>query len=254
MIIWEELMEDLYNYMKWGDYNKVIANLASMALPENWSFPNQDSNGILKNYLSHTFDKLVEEGKLIETDSYCAFNTGLFTKYFEEIFVYGDLVDPCGIDKFYFNCFCTQYELGKFRVNQVPQRADYFRHPELLIFDWHYPIRVQYSHILDDERNAKRLPKIIVDSKLPLQTLTGVIDNSIKRVIANYKLAVPQYFNGRIQLLIPLYFEDDTRPDLALVLTKSDDGYYLGHTCLTLDMAYNNARLIAKPESNWLVP
>ncbi|WP_374047970.1 DUF3825 domain-containing protein [uncultured Thomasclavelia sp.] len=24
-------------------------------------------------------------------------------------------------------------------------------------------------------------------------------------------------------------------------------------TCLTLDMAYNNTRLIAKPESNWLV-
>ncbi|MCI8485491.1 MAG: DUF3825 domain-containing protein, partial [Lachnospiraceae bacterium] len=23
-------------------------------------------------------------------------------------------------------------------------------------------------------------------------------------------------------------------------------------TCITLDMAYNNARLIAKPESNWL--
>lgn len=28
--------------------------------------------------------------------------------------------------------------------------------------------------------------------------------------------------------------------------------YYQGHTCLTLDMAYNNARLIARPNSDWL--
>ena len=37
----------------------------------------------------------------------------------------------------------------------------------------------------------------------------------------------------------------------ALTVTKVGN-YYQGHTCLTLDMAYNNARLIAKPESNWL--
>ena len=30
------------------------------------------------------------------------------------------------------------------------------------------------------------------------------------------------------------------------------NGYYQGHTCLTLDMAYNNARLIVKSESTWL--
>ena len=42
-------------------------------------------------------------------------------------------------------------------------------------------------------------------------------------------------------------------PDLALVVTKNSSGnFYQGHTCLTLEMAYNNARLIAKPDSNWL--
>jgi len=76
--------------------------------------------------------------------------------------------------------------------------------------------------------------------------------NNIK-VIANYKLAVPQYFNGKIQLLIPLYFSKEEKPDLTLVLTKMD-GYYQAHTCLTMEMAYNNARLIAKPDSSWLVP
>jgi hypothetical protein len=88
---------------------------------------------------------------------------------------------------------------------------------------------------------------------MKLKIFTGVVDTSIKKVVANYKLAVPQYHEKKIQLLIPLFFENDNKPDLALVLTKKD-GYYQGHTCLTLDMAYNNARLIAKPESNWLCP
>ena len=41
------------------------------------------------------------------------------------------------------------------------------------------------------------------------------------------------------------------RQDVAIAVTKKDNSYQ-GHTCLTLDMAYNNARLIAKPESTWL--
>lgn len=76
-----------------------------------------------------------------------------------------------------------------------------------------------------------------------------------KKVSANYKIAVPQYFNGKIQLLLPLCLKDGKTPDLALVVTKNDKGnFYQGHTCLTMDMAYNNARLIARSESNWLVP
>ena len=72
-----------------------------------------------------------------------------------------------------------------------------------------------------------------------------------KKVSANYKLAIPQYYEGKIQLLLPLCLEDDETPSLALTVTKVGN-FYQGHTCLTLDMAYNNARLIAKPESNWL--
>ena len=40
-------------------------------------------------------------------------------------------------------------------------------------------------------------------------------------------------------------------PDLAMTLTIMD-GYYLGNTCLTLEMAYLNARLVARPTARWL--
>ena len=36
---------------------------------------------------------------------------------------------------------------------------------------------------------------------------------------------------------------------------KTEDGSkYLGRTCLTLKMAYHNARLLAKIHSSWLYP
>ena len=66
---------------------------------------------------------------------------------------------------------------------------------------------------------------------------------------------MPQLYRGKIQLLAPLYLTNPNNPDLALVLSLSDDKtVYYGHTCLTIEMAYNNARLIARPDSYWLQP
>ena len=41
--------------------------------------------------------------------------------------------------------------------------------------------------------------------------------------------------------------------DLALTVSREGD-VYLASTVLTLDMAYNNARLVARPDSDWLTP
>ena len=90
-------------------------------------------------------------------------------------------------------------------------------------------------------RYAKNLLAIVI----------GSIEIMKMKISMNYKLAIPQYYNNQIQLLLPLYLLGNETPDLALAVTKVGDRYQ-GHTCLTLDMAYNNARLIAKPESNWL--
>ena len=85
--------------------------------------------------------------------------------------------------------------------------------------------------------------------------LVGSIDEVRKRVRTNYKIAVPQYYDGKIQLLLPLCLTAGSpNPDLALVVHKLNDNTYTARTCLTLKMAYNNARLIVKPQSNWLKP
>lgn len=41
------------------------------------------------------------------------------------------------------------------------------------------------------------------------------------------------------------------QPELALTICR-EDGFYSARTCLTLDMAYNNARQICRPMASWL--
>ena len=55
-----------------------------------------------------------------------------------------------------------------------------------------------------------------------------------------------------MSLLLPLDLTDDERPDVALVVELVESGAYLGQTILTMNMAYNNARLISRPDSDWL--
>lgn len=62
-------------------------------------------------------------------------------------------------------------------------------------------------------------------------------------------MAGAQFYGGRIQLLLPLSLTVD-KPELALTIQR-ENGFYAARTCLTLDMAYNNARLICHPEISW---
>lgn len=43
---------------------------------------------------------------------------------------------------------------------------------------------------------------------------------SKKKISANYKLAIPQYYEGKIQLLLPLCLMSDDKPDVAIAVTK----------------------------------
>lgn len=226
------------------NWNNYTEELSKKAHTENWSNKTYPNNGILTNYIVKTYDKLTDEKKIIIGTNYALFNTGLFTKYYEPIYAYQSGTEIS---------FLTAYELGGIGITERPERANYFESPDLLLFDWHYTIDVHYPHILEDKGNQKRIPKEVLESKNIVNTLDGAINKMKKKVSANYKLAIPQYYEGKIQLLLPLCLADDDIPDLALVVPKTNN-VYRGHTCLTLDMAYNNARLIAKPESNWLNP
>ena len=138
---------------------------------------------------------------------------------------------------------------------KLPEMAFYWEDPTKLIFDPRKELIVNVEHIIQD--NKARFPNPF--STMPDYQLQLIIDGSVKaareRLRRNYKIAVPQYFitSGTIQLLIPLCLAAQDTADLAIVV--EDYGtMYRASTCLTLDQAMNNARLLARPDRDWLNP
>ena len=89
------------------------------------------------------------------------------------------------------------------------------------------------------------------------------LDDAITSAVAiaqrNYKFIVPMYRpqTGKIQLLMPIYLKGtySSKPDFALILPPDKENeYYTPETILPLDVVYQNARLIAKPDDTWLNP
>lgn len=135
----------------------------------------------------------------------------------------------------------------------LPCRVHFAEDPSQLVFDYRLPIRCNIDHILGDEENLTRIPEALkgeTNSLLLRRAFEGAVVEAARRAAANYTLAVPQFYAGRIQLLLPLCLTGDT-PELALAVQR-EDGFYSARTCLTLEMAYNNARLICRPETSWI--
>lgn len=136
-------------------------------------------------------------------------------------------------------------------VSRRPERPSYHMAQYGASYNPEWPIRVNIDHILGDEENISRLPAAIRDAhNLPLLLETAV-ELARRRAVVEPGIVAPQGCQGRVQYLLPVCLTDMERPDLAMTLTIMD-GYYLGNTCLTLEMAYLNARLLARPVAPWL--
>jgi len=110
---------------------------------------------------------------------------------------------------------------------------------------------VNVDHILGDAENLERIPaKIRKTKNLPLLLETAV-ELARRQAVVEPGLVVPQGYQNKLQYLLPICLTNMKKPDLAMTISVID-GYYLGNTCLTLEMAYMNARLIARPIAPWL--
>lgn len=256
---------ELFKFAVFPSYNNAIIFLAeNLAEKENWDFSDSQKTtySILKNYLEFTFRKLIQEKKVAFTvdNKFACFNTGLMTENLEDIFAFFEEYKKP--QKGFNTPFCFKAFLKKsdntllkhFSAN-LPEIANYFDKPELLIFNPKCDLIPDIDHIIKD--NISRFPIHLQnadDAELRRQ-VTGAIEDVKKRVRTNYKIAIPQYYDRKIQLLLPLCLTSGSpNPDLALVVHRINDNTYTARTCLTLKMAYNNARLIVKPQSDWLKP
>lgn len=249
---------DLY-FRSWNDGAKFLEELAGMAIPEKWTynyFQSKQQYPILKSYVEKTFERLKQQGRILRQENKVLFNTGLINVYFREIYVVGeaDAEFPQRVVNAKPILENDRTLLETFK-NQKPQMATFFEKITDVLFDPDLEINTDDIHIIDD--NFDRIP--LAYQQMRKSQVFALFQSAIDfaRIMArrNYKLVVPQYYMGKIQFLMPVYLsgEFSGAPDFALVLEKMGR-VYRGNTILTLDMAYQNARLIAKPDTTWLSP
>ena len=177
--------------------------------------------------------------------------------------------------------------------NPLPEHAKYFDKSFELVLDTTQPIYADYDHIITDGVARGRFPSNFLEQHRPegfewrnpeemapserfsfLGSLSKAIDGDVeckrrikrrledakemaeKRTRWNFKTAIPIYHPRRneMSLLLPLSLVGEDKVDVALVVTKNESGSYQGRTVLPLGWAYKNARLVCRPDSDWLTP
>ena len=110
---------------------------------------------------------------------------------------------------------------------------------------------------INREQLHEELVKALKDSPKSCRRIKSSIELArklaLKRVRWNFKTAIPIYYprTRKICLLLPLCLCDEKKADAALVLDPVNETY-IQRTILTLKMAYVDARLITRPDSDWL--
>lgn len=271
------VFDDVEN--SWDDGYNFIEELASTAIPEKWTYGTQISalpHPILKSYIEHIFNRLTKEKnglKLLKDDNakYVVFNLGLLNIYFKPIYIVVEIKQADNkiqyANPFILKKRTTFADIG-FTINgrpisdrQMPEPAQFYDNINEIIFtpdpDFYDPDDEKLKHIIEERK--ERFPDVY--QNMSVTELAVKLDNAIKcsyeLAKRNYKLVVPQYRpqENKIQYLMPIYLGAtfNKLPDFALVLNH-ESGYYKPETILELDDAYQNARLIAKPDNFWLNP
>lgn len=248
---------DLFEFAILDKIDEQLELLAKLAEPEEWSSkaaPEKPYH-VLYQYIKYTFLRIAEEDKIVydETTEYACFNTGLVTTLLEDIYaLFRKNLKPEGPEWFFLNWVMEgSYDLDKFPA--LPRVAHYFDDPLPLIFDHRRDIRYNLAHIIQE--NRERFPEELrkQNDQMISILLKGAIERTKKLVKRNYKVAIPQWYNGTIQLLLPLCLIEPTKADLALVVQRTGQ-HYRASTILNLPYAYSNARLLVKPDREWLIP
>jgi Domain of unknown function (DUF3825) len=257
-----------YNKANGENWETPFLKLAAMAKEEKWNYDrkefqsesNNEGVPILINYLNYTFLRLQEENKIafsVEGDKACI-NTGLQTQRGKDIyatfFKNNQAKDREQPDWTLFS-FVDSYSEKLSPFHPLPDIAEYILNPNDLVFNIEYKIEPNLEHFI--MQNSKRLPEVLQGNiKMAENVINGAIQSLHGMIRRNYKVAIPHWFEGKIQLLLPLVLtNDDGVADLALVVERDDKRkIYRGKTILSMDMAYVDARLITKPADEWLNP
>ncbi|MCG8386123.1 MAG: DUF3825 domain-containing protein [Cytophagales bacterium] len=241
------------------EIEEKLDDLAEMAENENWDYQKTEDEHhlpILFNYIQYTYKRLAQEDKIVisENGQCLSWNTGLVTSNQEPIYAYCNTNRREEADQpWFFQGWKRKGEYDMTKFSSLPEMAHYFDDPSILAMDARLELRTNIEHIVTHNKDRFPTPYNTMDDYAIQTLIKGAIDNARERVKRNYKTAIPHFYREKVQLMLPLCLGNPNSADLALVIERHET-FYRASTCLTLDMAYNNARQLAKPDRDWLIP
>ena len=231
--------EEMIHLTQWANINQksAIETLKNIALPERWTYSVEDENypsPILAKYMKWTFVKLMKEDKILYSNDYASFNTGLVDKFYKPIYAVFDK-NKFKKQPWHFIDFCvagsSTVAARKLTDNfsHLPERASYIQNYDDVIYDTSLPVDVNWEHIIlenidrmptelirqvcfgsfdvldpsqindnDKERYYNELRNVLESNPMRLSIISSMMDMAVEtakhRVAWNYKTAIPVYY------------------------------------------------------------
>lgn len=231
--------DELILLTQWANINQksAIETLKNMALSERWTYSIENENypsPILAKYLKWTFVKLMRENKILYSNEYAAFNTGLVDKFYKLIYAVFDK-NKYNKQPWHFIDFCVagSSTIAARRLtenfSQLPERASYIQNYDDVIYDTSLPVDVNWEHIIleniermpiellrqvclgtfdvldpsqlsecDKSHYYKELRNVLEANPMRLSIISSMMSMAVEtakqRVAWNYKTAIPVYY------------------------------------------------------------
>jgi hypothetical protein len=226
----------------------------------------------LKNYLNYTFKRLLELENITtgryffysKDKSWICFNTGLQNSHRADLLAVFQQYQPkpgmapLPTTDWIFKACCTSTE-HIYRNHFGPEKPEiawYSTDSRDFIFNTSYHLeKDSFDHLL--ERAKERAGLQNASDEVARTYLRGAIDGLVPKIKRNYKVAIPVYYveESRMQLLLPFEAVSNVNDVSCFVVERNDtDQVYSLRTIFDLDKAYFSARLITRPDKEWLNP
>ena len=225
----------------------------------------------LRNYLQYTFSRLKDMsmmepgGYFVESEdqSWACFNSGLQDKHSADLFCIFERYRSSGAttspvsDWVYKGTETSRSPVFRQHFGvRLPKLAWYSNDSRDYVFDTSYSLDTGiFDHMFDRAKERSGFPMDASDESVR-NYLRGALENLIPKIRRNYKTAIPVYYieEMRMQLLLP--FHSSNSSDVSCFLVERDDPNrcYQIKTILDMDQAYFSARLITRPDREWLNP
>jgi hypothetical protein len=264
------------------DYDAPFRDIAKRTIDgaDNWGFhqprfkakyPTEFPK--LRNYLNYTFVRLQtleaecpgDYFLTAQNGDWICFNTGLHNQYGVDLVAGFQRyrpkpgAQPGDVRPDWVYKFCSATNDGAYRNifgNKVPKIAWYSKDSRDFVFDTSYNLdKDAFDHHFERAKERAGLPN--ATDEVVRNYLRGAIENLIPKILRNYKIAIPVYYveEKRMQLLLPFVSASNSN-DVSCFLVERDDANKSYHlkTIFDLDHAYFSARLITRPDREWLDP